>query len=214
MTLADLFNGRSQLIVYHFMLGPGWQEGCPSCSYIADHFDGATIHLANRDIMLAAISRAPLAEIEAFQKRMGWRFHWVLFFRRRFQFRLSRLLHARRKSPRQSPLQLRRARVPERRRSRRQRLCQETRRARSFTPIRPTRADWTFSWACTTSSISFPRAATKMASTSACPGFAITTSTREGYIVDPKQTIRAAEKHRAFLLFGRITISKHRRIVS
>lgn len=76
-TLADLFNGRSQLIVYHFMLGPGWQEGCPSCSLIADHFDGFTIHLANRDTTLTAISRAPLAEIEAFKKRMGWKFPWA-----------------------------------------------------------------------------------------------------------------------------------------
>src|SRR5580692_6464783 len=74
ITLADLFNSRSQLIVYHFMLGPGWQEGCPSCSLIADHFDGFTIHLANRDTMLAAVSRAPLAGIEAFKKRMGWKF--------------------------------------------------------------------------------------------------------------------------------------------
>ena len=79
-TLADLFGGKSQLIVYHFMFGPGWKEGCPSCSYLADHFDGATIHLANRDVTLLAISRAPLSEIEAFKKRMGWRFKWVSSF--------------------------------------------------------------------------------------------------------------------------------------
>ncbi len=77
LKLADLFGKRSQLIVYHFMLGPGWKEGCPSCSYIADHFDGMTIHLANRDVMLTAISHAPLAEIEVFKKRMGWKFPWV-----------------------------------------------------------------------------------------------------------------------------------------
>jgi predicted dithiol-disulfide oxidoreductase (DUF899 family) len=76
-TLADLFGGRSQLIVYHFMLGPGWKEGCPSCSYLADHFDGAAVHLAQRDTTLAVISRATLPEIEAFKKRMGWRFKWV-----------------------------------------------------------------------------------------------------------------------------------------
>lgn len=76
-TLADLFEGRSQLIVYHFMLGPGWKEGCPSCSYLADSFDGATIHLAHRDTSFAAISRATLPEIEAFKKRMGWKFKWV-----------------------------------------------------------------------------------------------------------------------------------------
>ena len=78
--LADLFNGRSQLIVYHFMFGPGWKEGCPSCSYIADHLDGPAIHLANRDVTLAVVSRAPIAEIEAFKKRMGWKFHWVSSF--------------------------------------------------------------------------------------------------------------------------------------
>jgi predicted dithiol-disulfide oxidoreductase (DUF899 family) len=76
-TLADLFDGRSQLIVYHFMMGPGWKEGCPSCSFIADHFDGMRVHLAARDITLVAVSLAPLAEIEAFKKRMGWEFNWV-----------------------------------------------------------------------------------------------------------------------------------------
>jgi predicted dithiol-disulfide oxidoreductase (DUF899 family) len=76
-TLADLFNGRSQLIVYHFMLGPGWEEGCKSCSYLADHFDGANWHLPHRDVTFVVISRAPLAEIDPFKKRMGWRFKWV-----------------------------------------------------------------------------------------------------------------------------------------
>ena len=76
-TLADLFGGRGQLIVYHFMLGPGWTEGCKSCSLLADHFDGAVVHLAHRDASFVAVSRAPLAEIEAFKKRMGWRFKWV-----------------------------------------------------------------------------------------------------------------------------------------
>ncbi|MGD0098344.1 MAG: thioredoxin family protein [Terracidiphilus sp.] len=76
-TLADLFDGRSQLIIYHFMLGPGWKEGCPSCSYLADHFDGPSIHLANRDATLAVVSRATMPEIAAFKKRMGWKFHWV-----------------------------------------------------------------------------------------------------------------------------------------
>jgi predicted dithiol-disulfide oxidoreductase (DUF899 family) len=85
-TLADLFDGRSQLIVYHFMFGPGWNEGCPSCSYLADHFDGAAIHLANRDATLVVISRAPIAEIEAFKKRMGWKFHWVSSFGSDFNY--------------------------------------------------------------------------------------------------------------------------------
>ncbi|MGC2504981.1 MAG: thioredoxin family protein [Silvibacterium sp.] len=86
VTLADLFDGRSQLIVYHFMFGPGWQEGCPSCSYLADHFDGPAIHLANRDTTLAVVSRAPLAEIEAFRQRMGWKFPWVSSFGSDFNF--------------------------------------------------------------------------------------------------------------------------------
>lgn len=80
VTLGELFAGRSQLIVYHFMFAPGWQEGCKSCSYLADHFDGAAVHLAQRDVTLAAVSRAPLAEIQAFRKRMGWRFEWVSSF--------------------------------------------------------------------------------------------------------------------------------------
>lgn len=77
VTLAELFAGRSQLIVYHFMLGPGWEQGCKSCSYLADHFDGPTVHLADRDVTLVAVSRAPLAEIERFKTRMGWQFKWV-----------------------------------------------------------------------------------------------------------------------------------------
>jgi predicted dithiol-disulfide oxidoreductase (DUF899 family) len=76
-TLADLFDGRTQLVVYHFMFGPGWEQGCPSCSFVADHFDGALVHLAHRDVTLLAVSRAPLREIEKFKKRMGWRFKWV-----------------------------------------------------------------------------------------------------------------------------------------
>jgi predicted dithiol-disulfide oxidoreductase (DUF899 family) len=79
-TLADLFDGRSQLIIYHFMFGPGWEQGCPSCSYLADHFSGSLVHLANRDVTLAVISRAPIAQIEAFKQRMGWQFRWVSSF--------------------------------------------------------------------------------------------------------------------------------------
>jgi predicted dithiol-disulfide oxidoreductase (DUF899 family) len=76
-TLADLFAGKSQLAVYHFMLGPDWPEGCKSCSFWADNFDGVDVHLRHRDLTLIAISRAPLATIEAFKRRMGWRFKWV-----------------------------------------------------------------------------------------------------------------------------------------
>jgi predicted dithiol-disulfide oxidoreductase (DUF899 family) len=77
VTLPDLFDGRHQLIVYHFMFGPGWEEGCPSCSFLADHIDGAAVHLAQRDVTLLAMSRAPLSRIAAFKERMGWRFTWV-----------------------------------------------------------------------------------------------------------------------------------------
>ena len=76
-TLADLFEGRSQLMVYHFMFGPGWEQGCPSCSFLSDHIDGANWHLPQRDVTLVAASRAPLSDIEAFKRRMGWRFKWV-----------------------------------------------------------------------------------------------------------------------------------------
>jgi len=76
-SLADLFTGRHQLMLYHFMLGPDWREGCPSCSYLADHFDGMTVHLAHRDTMFAVVSHAPLPEIQAFQRRMGWKFKWL-----------------------------------------------------------------------------------------------------------------------------------------
>jgi predicted dithiol-disulfide oxidoreductase (DUF899 family) len=75
--LSSLFGDRSQLVVYHFMFGPGWKEGCPSCSLLADHLDAVVAHLSAKDVSLAVISRAPYAEIAPFQARMGWRFHWV-----------------------------------------------------------------------------------------------------------------------------------------
>jgi predicted dithiol-disulfide oxidoreductase (DUF899 family) len=77
VTLADLFASKSQLIIYHFMFGPEWNEGCPSCSFNMDHTDPALVHLAQRDVSFAAISRAPYPKIAAFKKRMGWRFNWV-----------------------------------------------------------------------------------------------------------------------------------------
>jgi predicted dithiol-disulfide oxidoreductase (DUF899 family) len=76
-SLADLFENRSQLIVSHFMFGPGWKEGCVGCSFRSDHVDGTLAHLEHHDVSLVTISRAPLAEIEAFKKRMGWRFLWL-----------------------------------------------------------------------------------------------------------------------------------------
>jgi predicted dithiol-disulfide oxidoreductase (DUF899 family) len=77
LTLADLFDGRSQLVVKHFMLGPGWKEGCVGCSFEVDHIEGALVHLEHHDVTYVVISRAPLADIEAFKKRMGWRFKLV-----------------------------------------------------------------------------------------------------------------------------------------
>src|SRR5271170_1376624 len=76
-SLADLFRGRSQLLVYHFMFGPDWTAGCPSCSMIADGFNGSVVHLANHDVMLWAVSRAPLAKLQAYKQRMGWTFPWA-----------------------------------------------------------------------------------------------------------------------------------------
>ena len=76
-SLADLFQGRSQLLVYHFMFGPDYKAGCPSCSAIADGFSGSVVHLANHDVTLTAVSRAPIAKLEAYKQRMGWRFPWA-----------------------------------------------------------------------------------------------------------------------------------------
>ena len=85
-TLTDLFDSRSQLIVYHFMFGPDWEEGCKSCSYLADHFDGANWHLPHRDVSFAVISRAPLPKLEAYKRRMGWRFKWLSSYGNDFNF--------------------------------------------------------------------------------------------------------------------------------
>src|SRR5205809_432604 len=79
-SLADLFHGRSQLLVYHFMLGPEYKAGCPSCSAIADGFNGSVVHLENHDVAMTAMSRAPLDKIRAYKGRMGWRFPWVSSF--------------------------------------------------------------------------------------------------------------------------------------
>ncbi len=88
-TLADLFGGKSQLVVYHFMFGPGWKVGCPHCSFWADHFDSIGIHLGQRDTSFAVISRAPWKEIAPFKKRMGWRFKWVSSRENDFNFDLN-----------------------------------------------------------------------------------------------------------------------------
>ena len=85
-TLADLFDGSSQLMIYHFMLGPDWKEGCASCSFLSDHIDGALIHLKHRDVKLMAVSRAPYSQIQPFKKRMGWKFDWVSSFGSEFNY--------------------------------------------------------------------------------------------------------------------------------
>lgn len=85
-TLAELFGNNSQLIVYHFMFGPGWNEGCPGCSFLCDHIDGANLHLAHHDVTLLAVSRAPYAELVPFKERMGWKFKWVSSFGSDFNY--------------------------------------------------------------------------------------------------------------------------------
>jgi predicted dithiol-disulfide oxidoreductase (DUF899 family) len=84
--LAELFDGRSQLVIYHFMLGPGWAAGCPGCSFLSDHIDGALPHLEHHDVTMIAVSRAPLVEIQAYKTRMGWRFPWASAFGSDFNY--------------------------------------------------------------------------------------------------------------------------------
>jgi predicted dithiol-disulfide oxidoreductase (DUF899 family) len=88
-SLADLFRGRSQLLIYHFMFGPDYTAGCPSCSAIADGFNGSVVHLANHDVTLSAVSRAPLAKLQAYKQRMGWTFPWASSFESDFNFDFS-----------------------------------------------------------------------------------------------------------------------------
>jgi len=123
-SLADLFAGRSQLIVYHFMLGPDWVEGCPSCSFLADHFDGAIPHLNARDVTFLAISRAPLPQIQAFQKRMGWKFKWVSSNGTDFNFDYKVSFTPEDIEKRRGELQLRHDSISTRRRARPQRVLQ------------------------------------------------------------------------------------------
>jgi predicted dithiol-disulfide oxidoreductase (DUF899 family) len=85
-TLAELFDGRSQLMIYHFMFGPDWEAGCPGCSFLSDHIDGTLAHLNNHDVTYVTVSRAPLDKIEAYKKRMGWKFPWASSFGSDFNF--------------------------------------------------------------------------------------------------------------------------------
>ncbi len=127
-TLADLFGGRSQLAVYHFMFGPGWKEGCPSCSFIADHINASAVHLAARDVRMVVVSRAPLAEIEAFQKRMGWKFHWVSSHGSEFNHDFHVSMTQEELGERPGVLQLHDAAIPERGTARHERVLQGWRR--------------------------------------------------------------------------------------
>jgi len=86
LSLADMFDGRSQLIIYHFMFGPGWEEGCDGCSFLSDHIDAANLHLPHHDVTLAVVSRAPFEEFQEFKKRMGWKFTWVSSHESDFNF--------------------------------------------------------------------------------------------------------------------------------
>src|SRR5262249_10322910 len=110
-TLADLFDGRSQLIVKHFMFGPGWEEGCVGCSFHSDHMDGALFHLVHHDVTMLAVSRAPLAEIEAFKKAHGLALQMGVVIRQRLQLRFSCVVHEGPARKRQGVLQLRNARI-------------------------------------------------------------------------------------------------------
>src|ERR1044071_3612876 len=85
-SLSDLFNGKSQLVVYHFMFAPEWKAGCAHCSFWADHYDSMLVHLKNRDVSFVAISRAPLARIKPFKKRMGWKFKWMSSYGNSFNY--------------------------------------------------------------------------------------------------------------------------------
>lgn len=121
-TLSDLFDGRSQLIVYHFMLGPDWEEGCKSCSYLADHFDGANWHLPHRDVTFVVISQAPFSKLESYKKRMGWRFKWLSSHGNDFNFDYDVSFTKEDEKKNKVYLQLQRGRIRERRTSRPERV--------------------------------------------------------------------------------------------
>ena len=139
-SLADLFDGRRQLLVQHFMFGPGWEQGCPSCSFMADHTDGMIVHLAHRDVSFVAVSRAPLAEIERFRQRMGWKFRWVSSYGNDFNRDFHVQLRAGGSRRRRGLLQLRPDRPSRPTRRRASASSARTTPARSSTPTRPSAA--------------------------------------------------------------------------
>ncbi len=163
LSLADLFGGRSQLIIYHFMFAAGWDEGCPGCSFLSDHIDGANQHLAHHDVAVVAVSHAPFAEFQSFKQRMGWKFDWVSSEGCDFNYDFGVSARAEDVAAGKSYLQLRKK---IRRRRRRtpwaQRVFIEMKRGGDFsTPIPPMRGAWTYWSAPTTTSTSRPRAVMK-----------------------------------------------------
>ena len=178
VTLGDLFADRSQLIVYHFMFAPDWDEGCKSCSYLADHFDGAAIHLAHRDVTLAAVSRAPLAEIQAFRERMGWQFNWVSSFGNDFNRDFDVTFTPDELAKGEVYYNYEMGAVSGRGSTGCECVLPRPRPARSFTPTRPMRAGST-SWSGPTiSSTSCPRAETRTGSPTRWNGCGTTIATR------------------------------------
>ena len=177
-SLAELFETRSQLIVYHFMFGPDWEAGCKSCSLVMDHIAPSAVHIEQRDVAFAVVSRAPLAKLAAFQERMGWEVNWVSSLESDFNddFHVS-VTEARRRGGATSNTTTR----PVQRR--RDRSCRDsassprTRRAGSSTPTPPIRAASTPSWASTACWTSCRADATRRGSPTAWSGFATTTAT-------------------------------------
>jgi predicted dithiol-disulfide oxidoreductase (DUF899 family) len=185
-SLPDLFSGRSQLLVYHYMFGPGYTAGCATCSTIADGFDGFVVHLANHDVTLSAVSRVPLAKLQAYKQRMGWTFPWASSFGSDFNFDFN--VSFTEEQQREGTIEYNYERgghamdaatqVPEpvavnAAMTGTDAATYTRERPASFTtPIPPMRADWTASGACISGSTAPPRVATKRAS-----GGAATTST-------------------------------------
>ena len=138
--MSDLFAGRSQLIVQHFMLGPGWKEGCVGCSFGADQTDGSVVHLINHDVMFVTVSRAPYPEIAAYHKRMGWTFKWVSSFGSDFNFDYHVSFTEEDKKRGKAFYNFDRHGLHGRRTAGLPASSSRTRRARSSTPIRPSPA--------------------------------------------------------------------------
>jgi len=175
--LADLFDGRNQLVVYHFMFGPDWAEGCPSCSFEADHFNSFIVHLNARDVSFAAVSRASFAQIEAFKKRMGWSFKWVSSdksdFNRDYHVSFTKEEMAKGKVEYNYGLhEFPSEEAPG------VSVFYKDASGNIFHTYSHTRAGSTSCWVRITSSTWCRRAATKMDLTSRCPGYATTISTK------------------------------------